>query len=84
MYFGIKLVKNKLKNVRTDEWTKIIILTFLAAVFDFIEFIILNSFLFGINNFSVSINERYSSVQTITSSLLCIYGLNFKFGRYFY
>mgnify|MGYP006916235996 CR=1 FL=1 len=81
-YFGIKLITNKLGNTRVDNWPKIILLIFFAGFFDFIEFVMLNSFVFKINNFSMTINQRYSNIQTISTSLLCTYALRFKIGKH--
>ena len=42
----------------------------------------LNSFIYKANNFSMTINQRYSNIQTITTSLLCTYALKFKIGKH--
>ena len=81
-YLGIKLIVNKSNKVRVDNWPKIILLIFFAAFFDYVEFVMLNSFIYKANNFSMTINQRYSNIQTITTSLLCTYALKFKIGKH--
>ena len=80
-YFGIQLIKTKIKR-RHDGWTKIILLIFFATFFDFEEFYILNSVLSKIKNISPSISHRFSMIKTIVASLSCTYCLGFKIGRH--
>ena len=77
-----KLLRDREKKIRKDRWTKRILLIFFSSFFDFIEFNILNDFFLNSEDISISINVRYSAVATISSTLLCVYGLNFKIGRH--
>lgn len=81
-YFGIKLYKKKTNIFFRDGWTKIIILILFASFFDFIEFIILNSFLYKFDKLSSTINQRYSAITTISSSLMWTYALKHKTGKH--
>ena len=81
-YLKEKLLKDKKNRERKDRWSKRILLIFIASFFDFVEFIILNDFLFKFDNISPSINVRFSAFATISSTILCVYGLNFKTGRH--
>jgi hypothetical protein len=77
-YLKEKLFKDRKKKARHDGWTKRIILIFFDAFFDFVEFIILNSYIFNVKDISDTMNVRFSAITTISSSLLCIYCLKFK------
>ena len=81
-YLKEKLFKDRKKKARPDGWTKRIILIFFAAFFDFVEFIILNSYIFNVKDISDTMNVRFSAITTISSSLLCIYCLKFKTGKH--
>ena len=81
-YFGIQLIKIKSNKIRKDGSVKIIILIFLAAFFDDIQFLILNSILYPINNISKSINNRYSNIKILTGFFLCKYSLKLSNGRH--
>ena len=81
-YLGIKLIHNKSVFIGKDGNTKIIILIFFAAIFDFIQFIILNSIFYQANSISVSFDIRYTSIQILTSSLLYIYALKNKMEKH--
>lgn len=78
----LKLQLYKKRKTRGDGWTKKIILIFFAAFFDFVEFIIYNSYLNQFEKISVTVNIRYSAITTISSTLLCLYALKFKPGRH--
>ncbi len=45
-YFQIQVIKVKSSQIRKDGWTKIIILIFLAAFFDYIQFVISDHIIF--------------------------------------
>jgi hypothetical protein len=81
-YLKEKLFKDRKKKASPDGWTKRIILIFFAAFFDFVEFIILNSYIFNVKDISDTMNVRFSAITTISSSLLCIYCLKFKTGKH--
>ena len=58
-------------------------LIFLAGFFDIFEFIIkYYSVSFERKKYSVSLEHRISSIQTITSSLICTYALGFKLKKH--
>ena len=69
-YFQIQLIKVKSSQIRKDGWTKIIILIFLAAFFDYIQFVISDHIIFQTDDISKSINQRYYTVQILTSFLI--------------
>ena len=81
-YLGIKLIQNKSNYIRNDKWTKIIILIFFAAIFDFIEFIILNSIFYQENSISVSFDVRYTNIQILTSTFLYKFALKNKIEKH--
>ena len=81
-YLGIKLIQNKSNYIRQDKLTKIIILIFYAAIFDFIEFIILNSIFYQANSISVSFDVRYTNIQILTSTFLYKFALKNKIEKH--
>jgi len=67
----------------SDGKVKIVVLIFFAAFFDCYEFI--NSMYFvpiSSQNLSYSVDDRLSSIQLISSALICTYALGFKMKKH--
>ena len=79
-YFGIGVIRNRVKIKAKDGYLKKVILIFFAGFFDFHEFIIANFFIIPLD--SKIIGPKIECVSTITSSLICIYALRFKIGKH--
>ena len=78
-YFKIKLIHNKKKDTIGVGKIKRILLIFFAAFFDFYEFVFGSVYVPLINpNISPTIDSRLGSLQTVVSSLICSYSLDFK------
>ena len=71
----------KYRKKKRDKLYIIIILIFFASFFDFTEFYILYK-LPEISVLSPTSDQRLCVIITITSALLCIYGLKFKMGKH--
>ena len=83
MYFELKLIQNKANIKQKDKRLKILILLFLASTFDF--FIVILEYYFSIpmkRKISPFFKMRIGAITSIVSSLLCLYSLNFKFGKH--
>jgi len=81
-YLGNDFINQKRKIVG-DGNTKIIFLIFVAAFLDIFESILRHySGKYDSKNYSPSIEERISSIQTITSALICTYALRFKIQKH--
>ena len=80
-YFGINLIHNKGKTKIKDSKTKIGILLFFAFTFYVFRFITVYQFE-TLMNTSPSIESRLSSIQTISSSLICTYALGFEMKKH--
>ena len=80
-YFGINLIHNKGKTKIKDSKTKIGILLFFASAFYVFRFITVYQFE-TLMNTSPSIESRLSSIQTISSSLICTYALGFEMKKH--
>ena len=82
-YFGISLIHNRKRKIVRDKHTKRYLLILLASFFDFFEFIIGSLYVPIINpNISSTIEARLGYIQTIASSLICTYALEFKTKRH--
>ena len=80
-YFGINLIHNKGKTKIKDSKTKIGILLFFESAFYVFRFITVYQFE-TLMNTSPSIESRLSSIQTISSSLICTYALGFEMKKH--
>ena len=81
-YLGNDFINQKRKRVG-DGNAKIIFLIFVASFLDIFESIIKHySGSYNSRNYSPSIENRISSVQTITSGLICTYALRFKIQKH--
>ena len=68
---------------RADGKIKIIILIFFASFFDFIEFAILTFFTSEkLEKISPTLDIRLCGIQTISSSIICVFALKFKLGKH--
>ena len=81
-YFSVELIHNKNYLKVHDNIAKIIFLIFLAAFFDFVEFIINIFYIPKIASISPTIDQRLACITTISSSLICSYALQFKKGKH--
>ena len=79
-YFGIGVIRNRIKIKNEDKYLKKIILIFFAGFFDFYEFILLNFYITSKD--SPIIGVKIGCLSTISSSLICIYALRFTIGRH--
>ena len=80
----IKITKDRQEKYRKNKRDKlfiIIILIFFASFFDFAQFVILYN-LPKLSALSPTSDQRLSVIITITSALLCTYGLKFKMGKH--
>ena len=81
-YLGNDINNHKWKKV-IDGKPKIIFLIFVGAFLDIFESIIKYfSVEYDAKNFSPSLEGRISSIQTITSALICTYALRFKIQKH--
>ena len=81
-YFHTNLIHKKNIMLQQDKNYKVFLLIFLAAFFDFIEFIF-SSFYFPKISYVPSINgSKLGSFSIISSSLICTYALGFKLGKH--
>ena len=79
---GIKLIhtKKKFENI-PDKTFKIILLIFFIAFFDFTQFLIV-CIIPEIAGLSPTSDQRLCNITTISSLLLCTYGLKLKIGKH--
>ncbi len=80
-YFEINLIFNQYKLKTKDNIIKIAILLFFASFFYVFRFFIDYNF-FGYLDNSPTIDYRLSSIQTISSALICTYALGFEMRRH--
>jgi len=78
-YFGLDLVHNK-KKVITDGIFKKILLIFIAAYFNYYNIIV--SIFYFIDYIPLSMDLRISSIQIISSALICASSFDFKFKKH--
>ena len=78
-YFGLDLVHNK-KKVITDGIFKKILLIFIAAYFNYYN-IIVNTFYF-IEYIPYSMDLRISSIEIISSALICAFSFDFELKKH--
>ena len=81
-YFKLDLIYNKINYKAKDGIVKKIILIFLAAFFDFYEFILISFYIPSILEITPAFNSKLGGLSTISSSLICIYALRFKIGKH--
>ena len=82
-YFDTQLIYNEKEVYIPDTISKIILLIFFAATFDFLDFIGGNFFIPALDkNISPTIDLRLFSIQTVVSALLCTYALKFKMSKH--
>ena len=67
---------------QADRTPKIILLIFLAAFFDFIEYVILSFYIPRIAKMSPTADIRLKGIITISSSLIFTFALKLKIGRH--
>ena len=80
-YFGINLIYNEKKVRVKDGKIKIGLLLFIASFFYVFRFIVDYQFVSYSAN-SPSIDNRLSSIQTISAALICTYSLGFEMKRH--
>ena len=78
-YFGIKIIHNK-KNVTSDGKFKKLLLIFFAAYFNYYNLVV--SIFYLIDYIPMAMDLKISSIQIISSSLICIYAFDFKIKKH--
>ena len=78
----IKIIQDKKQMNQADRTPKIILLMFLGAFFDFIEYVILSFFIPRIAKMSPTADIRLTGIITISSSLIFTFALKLKIGRH--
>ena len=78
----IKIIQHKKQMNKADRTPKIILLMFLGAFFDFIEYVILSFFIPRIAKMSPTADIRLTGIITISSSLIFTFALKLKIGRH--
>ena len=78
-YFGIKIIHNK-KNIISDGKFKKLLLIFFAAYFNYYNLVV--SIFYLIDYIPMAMDLRISSIQIISSSLICIYAFDFKIKKH--
>ena len=81
-FFGIGVIRNRIKTKSADGGLKKAILIFFAGFFDFFEYILVAFYVPLIAKMSIASDSRLGCVSTITSALVCIYALRFKVGKH--
>ena len=82
-YFGLELIYSGNKRKGFDGIIKRIILIFLAAFYDYLEFYFGNFFVPSVDsNVSPTIDFRLGCLTTIMSSFICSNALGFKIGKH--
>ena len=81
-YFGLGVIRNRVKIKNEDGPLKKAILIFFAGFFDFYEFILVAFYVPEISKVSATTDSKMGCVATIASSLICIYALRFKVGKH--
>ena len=82
-YFGLELIYNKQDIKSKDNIFIILLLIFLASIFEFV-LVIIEYYCSKVINSKISrlFKLRIGGLSTIVSSLLCSYSLNFKLGKH--
>ena len=81
--FGIKLIHKEESMMRPqDSFTKIIILIFFAAFFDFVEFSFATFYMPKFPVISPTAEYRFGGIIIIISALLCYYNLKMKIKKH--
>ena len=78
----IKIIQDKKQMNQADRTPKIILLMFLGAFFDFIEYVILSFYIPRIAKMSPTADIRLKGIITISSSLIFTFALKLKIGRH--
>ena len=80
--FAIKLISDKAKMNPIDGTVKIYILTFFAAFFDFVEYIMVSYFIPKLATLSPTSDQRLCFICTISCSIICTYTLRMNNGKH--
>ena len=80
--FAIKLISDKAKMNPIDGSVKIYILTFFAAFFDFVEYIMVSYFIPKLATLSPTSDQRLCFICTISCSIICTYTLRMNNGKH--
>ena len=78
----IKIIQDRKQMNQADRTPKIILLMFLGAFFDFIEYVILSFYIPRIAKMSPTADIRLKGIITISSSLIFTFALKLKIGRH--
>ena len=77
-YLGIELINEKAEMNKKDKSSKIIILIFFAAFFDFMQFIIASFYIPKFNLVSTTATYRFGGIIIIIGAILCYFNLRIK------
>ena len=82
-YFGLELIHNKQDIKSKDNIFIILLLIFLASIFEFV-LVIIDYYCYRVFKSKISrlFKLRIAGLSTIVSSLLCSYSLNYKLGKH--
>ena len=77
-YLGIELINDEAEMNKKDKSSKIIILIFFAAFFNFMQFIIASFYIPKFNIVSTTATYRFGGIIIIIGALLCYFNLRIK------
>lgn len=81
-YFGIELLQNDLQMKSPDSNTKILVLIFFTAYFDFVQFILLTLYMPKFPVLSPTAESRFGGGIIIVGAIICYFYLKYKIKKH--